>query len=56
MMIINKDILLLFFSKIKEEVSKVNFVELYNNGEFFKFINLLNKDKRKNVLFISSKF
>lgn len=54
-MIINEDILSLPFSKIKEEISKVNLVESYNNGELLKLIDLLNKDKRKNVLSISSK-
>ena len=55
MLIISKDIKLLSFAKIKEELSKMSVVDLYKNGEYEKIINWIEKDKRKSVLALKSK-
>ena len=55
MMIINEDILSLPFSKIKEEISKINFKELYNSSDYEKIVSILTADTRKNVSSLGAK-
>lgn len=55
MQIINEEIEKISFSKIKELVSDISIPESYKSQEIFKAIDILSKDKRKNVISLGIK-
>ncbi|MBE6070976.1 MAG: ribonuclease HII [Clostridium butyricum] len=55
MQIINEEIEKLPFNKIKEIIKDISISESYKSKEIFKVIDLLSKDKRKNVISLSIK-
>ena len=49
------DISKLSFKVIKEEISKIDFKELYNSSDYEKIVSILTADTRKNVSSLGAK-